>query len=91
MISHILLLTYKRIFVHLTFYNCSGLTSVTVGNSITTFGDGAFHSCSSLTSVTINSDAILNKDYSSADNLKTIFGSQVTGYIILKDISLEAK
>ena len=65
------------------FEYCTSLTSVTVGNSVTTFGDGAFHKCSSLTSVTINSDTILNKDYSSADNfLKSIFGSQVTKYII---------
>ena len=42
----------------------------------------AFRDCSGLKSVTINSDAIVNKDYSSADNLKTIFGSQVTKYII---------
>lgn len=50
--------------------------------SVTTIGNEAFYKCSSLTSVTINSDAILNKDYSSADNLKKIFASQVTEYII---------
>ena len=64
------------------FLDCSKLSSLTIGNSVTTFGDRAFHSCSSLTSVTINSDTLLNKDYSSADNLKNIFGSQVTKYII---------
>ena len=35
------------------FYNCSGLTSVTIGNSVTSIGDHAFHNCSGLTSVTI--------------------------------------
>ena len=35
------------------FYNCSGLTSVTIGNSVTSIGDYAFASCSRLTSVTI--------------------------------------
>ena len=27
------------------FYNCSGLTSVTIGNSVTSIGDGAFSGC----------------------------------------------
>ena len=35
------------------FYNCSGLTSVTIGNSVTSIGAGAFQECSGLTSVTI--------------------------------------
>ena len=65
-----------------TFFDCSSLTSVTIPNSVTSIADEAFYGCSSLTSVTINSDAIVNKDYSIADNLKTIFGSQVTKYII---------
>ena len=35
------------------FYNCSSLTSVTIGNSVTSIGEGAFYFCSGLTSVTI--------------------------------------
>ena len=35
------------------FYNCSGLTSVTIGNSVTRIGDSAFYNCSGLTSITI--------------------------------------
>ena len=35
------------------FYNCSSLTSVTIGNSVTSIGYMAFSHCSSLTSVTI--------------------------------------
>ena len=35
------------------FYGCSGLTSITIGNSVTSIGKRAFHHCSGLTSVTI--------------------------------------
>ena len=35
------------------FYGCSGLTSITIGNSVTSIGDDAFSGCSGLTSVTI--------------------------------------
>ncbi len=35
------------------FFGCSGLTSVTIPNSVTRIGDRAFEECSSLTSITI--------------------------------------
>ena len=35
------------------FYSCTGLTSVTIGNSVTSIGYAAFSSCTGLTSVTI--------------------------------------
>ena len=35
------------------FYNCSGLTSVTIPNSMTNIGPSAFYGCGGLTSVTI--------------------------------------
>jgi hypothetical protein len=37
------------------FEECSGLTSVTIGNGVTSIGAGAFEECSGLTSVTIGS------------------------------------
>ena len=37
----------------MAFYHCSGLTSVTIGNSVTSIADHAFEGCSGLTSVTI--------------------------------------
>ncbi len=33
------------------FYNCSGLTSVTIGNGVTSIGESAFYGCSGLTKV----------------------------------------
>ena len=35
------------------FYKCTGLTSVTIGNSVTSIGYDAFYGCTGLTSVTI--------------------------------------
>ena len=35
------------------FYNCIGLTSVTIANSVTSIGESAFYACFDLTSVTI--------------------------------------
>ena len=35
------------------FYNCSGLTNVTIGNGVTSIGDYAFAYCSGLTSIVI--------------------------------------
>ena len=35
------------------FYNCNNITSVTIGNGVTSIGYEAFYSCTSLTSVTI--------------------------------------
>ena len=40
------------------FYNCSSLTSVTIGNSVKWIGYEAFMNCSSLTSVTIGNSVI---------------------------------
>ena len=63
------------------FYNCSGLTSVTIPNSVTSIGSSAFLGCSGLTSVTINSNAVASKSYTIANNLSSVFGSQVKEYI----------
>ena len=39
---------------HRAFYNCSGLTSVTIPKSVTSIGDNAFSGCDGLTSVHIS-------------------------------------
>ena len=64
------------------FSGCSGLTSVTIPKSVTSIGEQAFRNCSGLTSVTLNSNAIVSKDYTSSNNIKTIFGNQVTEYMV---------
>ena len=37
----------------MAFYNCGGLTSVTIPDSVTSIGEEAFRGCTSLTSATI--------------------------------------
>ena len=64
------------------FSGCSNLTSVTIPNSVTSIGGNAFSSCSKLKTVTLGSNAIVSKTYSSNSNIKNIFGTQVTNYII---------
>ena len=68
------------------FSDCTALTSITIPNSVTRIGQAAFNGCTSLTSVIINSDTIvsINRDYYTS--LKSIFGSQVTEYIIGADV-----
>ena len=68
------------------FYGCSGLTSVTIGNSVTSIGENPFALCYALTSVTINSNSIVSKTYTSDQNIESLFGSQVTNYIIGSDV-----
>lgn len=52
-------ITYNSITYNVTsigtyaFYECTGLTSVTIGSRVTSIGDEAFKGCTSLTSITI--------------------------------------
>ena len=70
-----------------TFWGCTSLKSVTVPSSVESIGSDAFSGCYGLASVTLNSDNIVSAAYSSSNNLKTIFGSQVTRYILGNDVT----
>ncbi len=45
------------------FYGCTGLTSVSIGNSVTSIGDYAFYGCTGLTSVSIGNSVTSIGDY----------------------------
>ena len=63
------------------FHNCSGLTSVTIGNSVTSIGDSAFYGCSGLTSVTIGNSvtSIGSNAFYNCSNLTSVtIGNNVT-------------
>ena len=47
----------------LAFNGCSGLTSITIPNSVTTIGDSAFEGCSGLTSITIPNSVTTIEDF----------------------------
>ena len=57
------------------FYNCGGLTSLTIGNGVSSIGSSAFSGCSGLTSVTIP-DSVASIGYyafSGCSGLKRVY------------------
>lgn len=64
------------------FNNCSGLTSATMGNSVTSIGQEAFLSCTGLTSVTI-SNSVTSIDYQAfrgCNNLQNIYITDIAAW-----------
>ena len=69
---------------HEAFSDCSGLTSVTIPNSVTYIGNGpfgtsAFYGCSGLTSVTVDKN---NGTYDSRDNCNAIIETSTNKLIV---------
>lgn len=64
------------------FYNCTGLTSVTIPESVTAIGASAFSGCSNLTTVILESNALVSASRTSSTSMSSIFGNQVQAYII---------
>ena len=74
------------------FQNCSSLTSVTIGNSVTSIGSSAFFGCSGLTSITIPDSVTSIGDWAfhgcyklvevyNKSNLSIVAGSSGNGYV----------
>lgn len=57
------------------FSQCSGLTNITIPNSVTSIGYRAFYECSSLTSITIGNSVSFIGEYAfyGCSSLKTVF------------------
>ena len=68
------------------FSGCSGLTSVTIGNSVTSIGSNAFYGCSGLISVTMgNSVTSIGSDaFSGCSNLFKIIVSDIAVWCSIK-------
>ena len=68
------------------FYKCSGLTSVTIGNSVTSIGQRAFENCSGLTSVTIGNSvtSIGALAFSGCSGLTSVHISDVAAWCNIK-------
>ena len=64
------------------FSGCTDLTSVTIDRDVQSVANYAFLNCPNLSSVTINSNAVAITTYTSNDNFKSRFGSQVTNYTL---------
>lgn len=67
-----------------TFFDCSGLTNVTIGDGVTTIEDAAFASCGSLSSIEFEGNAPTTVGPNSFDGVasgcKALVSSTATGF-----------
>jgi len=68
------------------FEGCSKLTKINIPSSITTIGLSAFSGCTNLSYVEINSNNIVSQNRPSTSSLKSVFGEQVSEYVLGESI-----
>ena len=68
------------------FRGCTSLAAVTIGNGVMNIWKYAFWGCKGLKSVSINSDTIVSVNRTRDKTISSIFGSQVTEYILGNDV-----
>ena len=61
------------------FYNCSGLTSITIPNSVTSIGSSAFSGCSGLTTIIVDK---MNTMYDSREDCNAIIKTNTNELIV---------
>lgn len=71
---HLISLSNYTVIDNSAFWGCSGLTSIAIGNSVTSIGNSAFWVCSGLTSVTIPESvtSIGDKVFFTCENLTSV-------------------
>ena len=63
------------------FYNCSGLSSVTIGNNVTSIGQNAFYNCTGLTEIYYYAEAVT--DLTSSSNVFYNAGTSGDGITVI--------
>ena len=64
------------VIANLAFRNCRSLTSITIGDSVTSIGEGAFSCCKSLTSVTIG-DSVTSIGFSAFSSCTSLTSIEI--------------